>query len=1102
MAAAGLMGQCVTPFSLTGSGSTQNFDSLASTGTGVLVSGLPSGWETNRTAYNTGTGSSNTGALYSFGAASSSERALGSVASGSTATIRYGFCLMNNTGGTITALALQYRGEQWRNGGNSTAHKLTFSYEAGATGFSGSGQTLVSALDFTGPIATTTAGALDGNATANSAAISHSITGLNLAPGQKILLQWADQDDAGNDHGLAIDDFSLTATTTGGTPISLSINDVSANEGNSGTTQFMFMVSASQAAPAGGLSFNYATANGTAIAPGDYTAASGVATISAGSNTTTITVLVNGDTTVEPDETFFVNLTNAPSGAQFTDAQGLGTILNDDVQVCPTTTISAVQGAGALSPVAGQQVGVEGIVTARKFNGYFVQTPDAQADGNPLSSEGLFVFTGSTLPSGAAVGNRVCVFGTVTEFATNNATVTELTNTSLTLLSTGNPLPAAVTLTASLPAAGGAFDQLERLEGMRVAAGSVTVTEGNTGTGFENGSFFGVLTGTAIPFREMGIEAPLGVPAPSSKTIPPIPRYDANSEILRIDTRGQGQAAPAVVATPGMIVSNITGVLDFNPDGYEILVDTTAVLSATPQGSYTAVPAREATQITVASFNLENYSGTATQQAKAVLAIRDVLRTPDVLGVQELINTTALGNLAAALNAAIPGAAYVHHTANTVGSNTQRVGYLVNTARVSVTAVTPVLGSDSYIVPSTGLPSPTHDRVPYLLEASAQTPGGPVYNFRVLNIHSRSLIDVSLDGATGNNVRVKRQQQAESLARYFHNEQTAAAGLQLFVIGDFNAFEFNDGYVDLLGTMRGVPVADPEVVISSGDLVQTDLVNLVTDTSKLPAAERFSYRRFGSRQVLDHMLATQAAAPRVAQLAYGRANAGFPEQFRPDATRPERLSDHDSPVAFVNLPNNPPVAGVQYHLLSPLAPLTVTLNVADPDGSPLTFLLVAGPAKGTATINAATRELTYTPGAGPLSGGDMIRYRATDLGGLSAEGTVYIVFENTDQTNVNLAGQFKVKGDETKSTGTLHLINTTKDPIAGPLHIVIDGLRPGVTVLNPSGVFQGKPYVTVPGITEANPLGQGRLQKIDVLFANPEGGPLNPIVTRVLSGTL
>jgi hypothetical protein len=89
---------------------------------------------------------------------------------------------------------------------------------------------------------------------------------------------------------------------------------------------------------------NWATANGTATAPTDYPAASGIVTFAPGETTKDVSVTVNGDTTYEPGETFFVNLTG-PTNATLADGQGVGTIANDDAR--PTISIgdfSAAEG--------------------------------------------------------------------------------------------------------------------------------------------------------------------------------------------------------------------------------------------------------------------------------------------------------------------------------------------------------------------------------------------------------------------------------------------------------------------------------------------------------------------------------------------------------------------------------------------------------------------------------------------------------------------------------------------------------------------------------------------------------------------------------------
>lgn len=131
-------------------------------------------------------------------------------------------------------------------------------------------------------------------------------------------------------------------------PPSISINDVSVTEGNTGTTNAVFTVSLSNASSSN-VTVNYATANDTAIAGSDYTAlASTLLTFVPGETSKTITVAVTGDTTVEANESFFVNLTNA-AGATIADNQGKGTITNDEATVTPNITIydaTIVEGFG------------------------------------------------------------------------------------------------------------------------------------------------------------------------------------------------------------------------------------------------------------------------------------------------------------------------------------------------------------------------------------------------------------------------------------------------------------------------------------------------------------------------------------------------------------------------------------------------------------------------------------------------------------------------------------------------------------------------------------------------------------------------------------
>ncbi|MBX9802944.1 MAG: IPT/TIG domain-containing protein [Caulobacteraceae bacterium] len=142
---------------------------------------------------------------------------------------------------------------------------------------------------------------------------------------------------------------SATGTILNDDLPSLAINDVTLSEGNSGTTSATFTVSLSAPAGPGGVTFDIATANGTATAGSDYTANSLTSqTITSGSSTYAFTVQLTGDTTVETNEIYFVNVTNV-TGAVVVDGQGVGTIVNDDVAP-PAVTVSSISPAeGAAS---------------------------------------------------------------------------------------------------------------------------------------------------------------------------------------------------------------------------------------------------------------------------------------------------------------------------------------------------------------------------------------------------------------------------------------------------------------------------------------------------------------------------------------------------------------------------------------------------------------------------------------------------------------------------------------------------------------------------------------------------------------------------------
>src|SRR6185295_8866597 len=155
-----------------------------------------------------------------------------------------------------------------------------------------------------------------------------------------------------------------TITDDDATP-SLSINDVTVTEGNSGTAIATFTATLS-AASGQTVTVSAATANNTAVAPGDYSAVGATTlTFNPGITTQTFATTVAGDTSVEGNETFFVNLSSA-TNATISDAQGVGTITDDD-STAPTVTTNAATSIGQFGATLNGTVNPNGSATNRRF---------------------------------------------------------------------------------------------------------------------------------------------------------------------------------------------------------------------------------------------------------------------------------------------------------------------------------------------------------------------------------------------------------------------------------------------------------------------------------------------------------------------------------------------------------------------------------------------------------------------------------------------------------------------------------------------------------------------------------------------------------------
>lgn len=201
---------------------TQNFDApsgLSSTGTS---SATPAGWvffETGsnaNTTYSVNNGSSTAGDTYSCGTASATDRAFGTLRSGSL-TSTLGASFTNATGSAIGSVTVAYAGEQWRTGAVTRTDQLDFQYSLDATSLSTGTWTDVNTLDFVGPD-TASSGMHDGNDATHHAAVSATFS-VSVPASGTLWIRWTDPDVTGSDDCLAVDDFSLTPHGTVSPPV-------------------------------------------------------------------------------------------------------------------------------------------------------------------------------------------------------------------------------------------------------------------------------------------------------------------------------------------------------------------------------------------------------------------------------------------------------------------------------------------------------------------------------------------------------------------------------------------------------------------------------------------------------------------------------------------------------------------------------------------------------------------------------------------------------------------------------------------------------------------------------------------------------------------
>lgn len=738
--------------------------------------------------------------------------------------------------------------------------------------------------------------------------------------------------------GFASDTFGdlgrySTSTPPSGVTVTVSAQDASAAEagGNPGVFRITRTGDLSSS-----LTVTYAL-TGTA-SDADYVPKLGLsATIAAGQSFIDVTINPVDDTAVEGSETVILTL---QAGAGYSLGSAISaTVAIADNDTAPTTAptkISAIQGTGLTSPMMGQTVVVEAIVVgdfqAGGFNGFYVQEDAADSDGDPNTSEGLFIAEGA-LNVAVAPGDRVRVEGKVSELQTGASSLTRLSEvTGISVLSRGGSLPEPVTL--EFPVA--SLAQLEALEGMRVLIPDTLTVTGLDGLG----EFGEVLLSSTGASNQPGTDARLDVY--TQFNLPSVSGFSAYQDAIALRRLviddGSTDRYPATLtfgrngasfsaANPlrgGDSVSGVVGILDDRYGSADLgnhRLQPTSAVNFQGSNPRTMVPDVGGT-LKVASFNVLNFfngdgsgagfptlrgADTLTefdrQRDKIVSAI--VGTGADVIGLIELENdgygsTSAIQTLVNALNLQAGAGTYgfINPGRSTVGTDAITVGIVYKTGVVRPVGQTAILDS-SFVDPDGGGGFNTSVQRPSLAQTFEAVGNGARFTAVVNHLKSKGSsaggvgdADIGDGQGLSNGTRTRA---ADTLADWLATDPTRSGDTDILVLGDLNAY----GQEDPLRTLR----TGADNILGTAD-----------DLIALEGAASYSYAFAGQWGALDHALATQSLSWQVTGAAVWHINADEADVLDYNvenrsalqvqsyyAADPYRSSDHDPVVIGLNL---------------------------------------------------------------------------------------------------------------------------------------------------------------------------------------------------------
>ncbi len=563
----------------------------------------------------------------------------------------------------------------------------------------------------------------------------------------------------------------------------------------------------------------------------------------------------------------------------------------DDGDILPSVTIMQIQGDGQFSPFEGQIVQTSGVVTAITASGRDFWIQDPNGDGDPDTSDGIFVDDRDRLPDPKPqVGDLVVVTGQVEELQFGAALpltrIDDPHKYEFEILSTENPLPPVIPITdlpdESIPDAIGFW---EPLEGMLVSVENgfvvgptsrfgefamITETDAEPGSGYYPQT-------KQILIRSTGPNA-----------------VDYNPERVLVD---DSTLEDPIVVKPGDRVRSLTGVVDYTFGNYKLQ----PVEYDVKTHKLAKVPVSDRSgpkgDLVITTFNVENLfdlvdnpdkddQGSTpspeeleVQLTKLALAIEIELELPEIIVVQEVENQEIAQVLADRVNAAA-GTNYQAVSFETSDGRGIEPGFLWDADRVTLV--------DAYQLTDAIMPG-----VAAAFGPSSPSPGRePIVG--VFEVDGREIIivgnhfkskggDEPLFGVNWPPDRIteaQRKAQARVVREFVNAILDADPDAWVLVAGDLNDFPFAE-------PGEG---ADHPLAILEGGPGEVPLANLVWEEK---AAERFTYIFDGNSQVLDHMLASPAMREVLRGVDILHFNASYPDGLGEDPSTALRASDHD-----------------------------------------------------------------------------------------------------------------------------------------------------------------------------------------------------------------